>query len=548
MNSRENSKAKSIWDLPLLSTRIRSANVKFTEMLFGYFVGPLGVLIMTTVVSTYYLTFYRTYADIVSQGSFLTLLPLISVIPMVLANIIIGILIGRTKTSQGKARPYLITAAPLLLVSGILVFFIPDLPLGPRMVWMAVTYNLFAAIASPMYSSPHYLMVSLSTRNLKQRGTLSVVSNIPAVAANGLISSIVMPLILSWIKAAGSAARQQGRWQTVMAGFSVIAFFACLLEYFFTRERITEESTKLDIKEETIPAAKQLKAAMKDKYWWIIMIFYALYQSGVMFKGGFIFNIYCNEFFFRVNVLGMEMNGEMVQSVLALISGIPLAAGMLFIWPLANRFGKRNMVIAGLVSSIIGSIICVSSPASFWVVLVGQTFKGIGSIPGAYIMMALFADVLDHLEARFGFRCDGVSMSVYTAVLTVVNGLAVAFFLFFYDNSGMNPAGVAEFFFVGFEIFAHAALIILLLFLNVEKNIGEEQKQILERQKAAVIASGGVWIEPEERERLEQEKADREAEEARKRELQEYCRKKGLSFEEEERKYQEKKVRKKGKK
>ena len=121
----------------------------------------------------------------------------------------------------------------------------------------------------------------------------------------------------------------------------------------------------------------------------------------------------------------------MVQSVLALISGIPLAAGMLFIWPLANKFGKRNMVIAGLIFSIAGSIICVTAPSNFLVMLVGQTFKGIGSIPGAYIMMALFADVLEHLEARFGFRCDGISMSVYNAILTVVNGLATTFFLFF---------------------------------------------------------------------------------------------------------------------
>ena len=62
-----------------------------------------------------------------------------------------------------------------------------------------VTYNLFAAIANPVYGTSHYLMVSLSTRDLDQRGKLSVVSNIPAVAGNGLISSIVMPLILGWI-------------------------------------------------------------------------------------------------------------------------------------------------------------------------------------------------------------------------------------------------------------------------------------------------------------------------------------------------------------
>ena len=475
----------SIWNNKIFRTRIKSKDVTIWEMAFGYFLGPLGVLIMTTLVSTYYLTYYRTYDDIIAQGTFLTLLPLISVIPMVLANIIVGVLIGRTKTREGKARPYILAAAPLLLVSGILIFCIPYLSLGFRMVWMALTYNLFAAVANPLYSTSHYLMVSLSTRNLEQRGTLSVVANIPAVAANGLFSSIVMPLILSWIKSAADNQGVQNRWQFIMVVFSVIAFFACILEYYFTRERITEEGGSTEEEEEKVSSLKQLKAAASDKYWWIIMVFYALYQAGVMFKGGFIFNIYCNEFFAETQIFGMQLNGEMVQSVLALISGIPLAAGMLFIWPLANKFGKRNMVVVGLIFSIMGSIICVSAPGNFMVVLVGQTFKGIGSIPGAYIMMALFADVLEHLEARFGFRCDGVSMSVYNAILTVVNGLATAFFLFFYDNSAFSSAGVAEFFFVGYEIIAHAALIILLLFMNVEKNIKEEQKIIAER-KAAV--------------------------------------------------------------
>ena len=324
------------------------------EMIFGYFLGPLLVLSMTSVVASYYLTFYRTYEDVVNQRVFLTVLPLISVIPMALSNIVIGIMVGKTRTKQGKARPYILMAAPMLLISGILVFCIPYFSLGVRMVWMVVTYNLFAAIANPVYGTSHYLMVSLSTRDLNQRGKLSVVSNIPAVAGNGLISSIVMPLILGWINSAGSNGVMQNRWQMVMTMFAVLAFVGCILEYFFTRERITEEDmveTDAGVnKAETTgtpSTLQQLKGAASDSYWWIIIIFYMLYQMGVMFKGGYVFNIFCHEFFQEVHIFGMTLSADMAQSVLALISGIPLAAGMLFIWPLANRFGKKNMILAG---------------------------------------------------------------------------------------------------------------------------------------------------------------------------------------------------------
>lgn len=478
------------WDTPILNSRTDKNKVGLLEMAFGYFLGPLCVLMMTSVASTYYLTFYRTYDDIVAQGSFLALLPMISVIPMALSNIFIGILVGKTRTAQGKARPYILAAAPLLAVSGVMVFCIPYLSLGLRMLWMVISFNLFASIANPLYGTSHYLMVSLSTRDLDQRGKLSVIANIPAVAASGLISSIIMPLVLGWIKSAESAGAAQNRWQLLGAVTAVIAFVGCILEYLFTRERITEEDmaagTQAVVEEgPKISTGEQLKAATSDKYWWIIMIFYVLYQAGVMFKGGYVFNIYCNEFFQKIELFGTTMTAETVQSVLALISGVPLAAGMLFIWPLANKFGKKNMVVAGCVISIIGSLICISAPDNFVVVLIGQTFKGFSSIPGAYIMMALFADVLDHLEARFGYRVDGISMSVYNTIITVVNGLAVAFFTFFYDGGFFAPSGVAKFFFLGYEIIAHGILIIVLAFLTVEKNIVEEQALIAQRKAAA---------------------------------------------------------------
>lgn len=477
---------KNFWDNSMLESRTHKSEVTFPEMLFGYFLGPFLVLAMTSVISSYYLTFYRTYDDIVGQGIFLTMLPLISVIPMALSNIFVGVLVGKTRTRQGKARPYILAAAPLLLVSGILVFCIPYLSLGIRMIWMVFTYNLFAAIANPIYSTSHYLMVSLSTRNLEQRGKLSVVANIPAVAGNGLISSIVMPMILNWINSAPDNSIVQNRWQSIMVLFSILAFIGCIFEYLYTRERITEEDNitlKRPRNTISVSSATQLRVAASDSYWWIIMIFYALYQAGVMFKGGYVFNIFCHEFFREISIFGMTLSSDMIQSVLALISGVPLAAGMLFIWPLANRFGKKNMILSGFIISIAGSLVCLSNPHNFGIMLLGQTLKGISSIPGSYIMMALFADVLDHLEARFGYRVDGVSMSVYSTILTVVNGLAVAVFNYFYDSALFSPSGVAAFFFLGFEIFAHGALFVIVSFLKVEKNIEEEQLVIVNRKR-----------------------------------------------------------------
>lgn len=80
--------------------------------------------------------------------------------------------------------------------------------------------------------------------------------------------------------------------------------------------------------------------------------------------------------------------------------------------------------------------------------------------------------------------------------------------------------------YLGAEIICYAVIVILMCFLKVEKHIEEDQKTILQHQKKAVLEAGGVWIEPAERLRMEQEEAERMAEEARIEELKAYCKKK----------------------
>lgn len=79
---------------------------------------------------------------------------------------------------------------------------------------------------------------------------------------------------------------------------------------------------------------------------------------------------------------------------------------------------------------------------------------------------------------------------------------------------------------------------VIMIFFVVERYLESDKEKILERQKAESIAAGIDWISPEEKLRMEEEEADRVAEEARKEELRTKCLKKGLDFEAEEAKYQ----------
>ena len=95
-----------------------------------------------------------------------------------------------------------------------------------------------------------------------------------------------------------------------------------------------------------------------------------------------------------------------------------------------------------------------------------------------------------------------------------------------------------------FDIILAAAMVILLPFVDVEKHLPTINAELLRRKKEAVLARGEEWVEPEELERREKEAAAREHEQNRIHDLREYCAKKGLDFEIENKKYLEKEAEK----
>lgn len=45
-------------------------------------------------------------------------------------------------------------------------------------------------------------------------------------------------------------------WRIISIVLCLVSAFGCMLEYYFTRERITEETINLNVKEEKMPAEK----------------------------------------------------------------------------------------------------------------------------------------------------------------------------------------------------------------------------------------------------------------------------------------------------
>ena len=94
-------------DSPKMDSRVRSANVQNSERWIGYFLGPAGVILLNAILASYLNVFYTDVLKIggLWGGMFLLVFPIVSKIIDAITNVIMGQIIERTKTRQGKARP-----------------------------------------------------------------------------------------------------------------------------------------------------------------------------------------------------------------------------------------------------------------------------------------------------------------------------------------------------------------------------------------------------------------------------------------------------------
>ena len=470
----------------------------------------------------------------------------------------------------------------------------------------AVGYNLFYAFAWPMYYTSHSALVNLSTRDGSKRGLLGtavMAAQLAAAGVSGMFGGVIIDALgllpvykysEAYCLATGTSmklAGEQGwqawvelnkegilvpktvttndfskvsellptdytteisratanqKWFVLMIVMIAALIVGCLLEYFFTRERITEENIKnaeskgeeQDKKKATM--GEQAKVCLKDKSWWLLMAFWFLYQFGGMMKNN------------AMSFFSQAYTGQVsLSSFINTVGAVPTALGMVIVWPLAAKFTKAKAISLGGVVAALGASAAFSclafvgnEGAITGISIASFCIKAIGTAPAMYISLALMANVLDHQEAVHGIRTDGFSMAVYGSIMVAMSGICNGIIVGL-DNAVTGDAAkqfLHTFLAFGVEGICYVIIAILFLFMNVERFTNVDNKAIVADQKAEVLAANGNWIEPDERLKLEEEENNRLVEEARVAELKEKCEKKGLNFEEENAKFLEKKA------
>lgn len=243
----------------------------------------------------------------------------------------------------------------------------------------------------------------------------------------------------------------------------------------------------------TASMGTQLKAVTSEKWWWLVILFYLAFQcSGAMKNGSM--SYFCQW------VIGASgtIDWGVAQTILAVLGAIPMALAAAVVVPLANKFSKRLVTMTGMMIGVAGGVIAGLGNGNIVPVAVGVALKCLGSAPAAYLILAMLADVIDHIEFKSGIRTDGLTMSIYSSVMVAATPVCNAVFMAMLGGAGYvapgadNAAGLTQsaavqstigISYIWIETAAYAVCAALMLLWTVEKNLPGEQKAIQERRK-----------------------------------------------------------------
>lgn len=550
-----------LFDKPFMDSKATTQTVSTKEWVLGHLIGPLGLIFVVNTIAALVEKFFTqqtgamygvgNIAMIQQMGGIYEIVMTVAKIFAMGTGLLNGWLIQHTESRQGKMRPWYLIFGFLSIIIGCLIFLFPGNSMGES-YWY---YFFFLLICYHTVGSSYFYLFrdticSLTSRDPKEKAKIQFIRKMSWTLLSGIVIGMVFNMVLLpiWLE------KDINGYPILMIIISILAIPLLLLEYFYTRERVTEDvAVEYEHLDETkIPLKAQLKALLSNKYYLILIIIATV--SGIVdnYKGG---NV---QYFYIKFLLGGAEN-PLMYTIYQVVTGVPLGIGAFAIYPLAKKVGIKNLTVGGYALVLVGSIVGYLFPDQLVPALVGGFIRNIGWLPNAYIFATLLCYAYDSVEYRSHMRLEGM-MGV--AIITAIQWLIYAPFaggfeagilkLGFVDAQGITPgADVIRFMNASFYLFdavLAAVVVILLPFVDVEKHLPEINAELLERKKQAVLARGETWIEPTEQERLDAEEAERIHEENRIADLKAKCARKGLDFDTENAKYLEKQAKKAAKK
>lgn len=548
-----------LFEKDFMQTKIKTNSMSFAEKLLGYAVSPgFNHVLYCLILSMRELFYMQVLKLNVLFGSNMTYfyLQTVSSIVGVLTGIAINYVTERTVSRAGRFRPYVLMGNWVMAISGLFMFWTPFADgSGAQLGWLYVFNIIYYGVGIVLYNL-RFNVASVCSRNVLERNFVTTLrTTISNMIPGMFVSLVVMGFLYDSVLLPDTSGHS---WRLFIGIAACCTLVFSVVEYFFTRERITEQNRQAAEAGDhavRLPLGQQLKILLTNRYFLmsvLVMIgatFYDYLQGG-------------NSRTYMVQYILGGNSENNLQFLYLMVSMQPMAIGAFVIPILSRKFGARRIMQVSAVITLAGIVIALLNPYSFLNAVLGGLVFACGIFAVTNMYQVFGQQAADDIEHRYGFRVEGtfangLIVAVYTLILTpfssiyetvlsalgfrapeTVDGVVTVF--------QQNPAvenWMLFSYYGSYAIFA-AIVFVVCIFFDLEKRMPEIQADLKQRRRQAVLARGEEWIDEEEREQLELEQARLLAEENRIADLRRKCAAKGLDFETENEKYLEKQARK----
>jgi len=427
-----------------------------------------------------FLTYY--YVDVwgIPATALLWMIPLVRAFGA-FDDVIMGLIADRTNTRWGKFRPYLLFGAIPYGICGYLMFAGPDFGPNGKIAYAAITYALMM-VSYTVINVPYSAMLGVISPSPRTRTVASTCRFIGAFGAAFLISLFVRPLV----KHLGAESETRG-FQLTMAIFAVVSVILILITFATTKERVTPPpQQKTNVREE-------LGELFKNWPWVVLLITSIFSNAFSALRSG-------STIFYFKYVQGYDSTPviwTLDRTTLFLASGaLGLVLGTMCLGPIARKVDKKYYAAGlSLVTGLCFLAFFFVPRGQFGLMIALNIVAQFCAGPTSALTWALYADVADYGEVKYGRRSTGL---IYSASLfaiksgILVGGFLVPLFLakFGYIKGAATQTvnallGIALAFSVGPALFALLKAVALMIYPLNQKRLDEIERTLAERRAVA---------------------------------------------------------------
>ena len=423
----------------------------------AYGLGDTACNVVFGMITALLTLFYTDYCGIpvVTVG----LVMLISRIFDGSSDVIMGIIVSKTKSKWGKARPWILWMSVPYVLCAVAMFCVPHSSTTVQFWYIFVTYNLCTTVCYTAINVPYGTLSTMMTRSSHERDLLSVVRMALSPIGNDQAA---------WIKT-------MSIWCAIALVLLVICFVRC-------KETVNFESTAQE--QPKVPASRAIKALLGNPYFWATLILWTVTCVHTTIIGTDL-PYYCKY------VLD---NDEWYYSVIYTSEIVALIVGALLCPMLLQKFNKRNLSLAGCIVVVIAHALIMVNPMSFRWILVMTIIRSLGQAPLTSLVFGMMGDVVEYGQWKSHLRQESlifgggslgfkIGTGITSAVMTAM--LEGAGFLSSVTGGAMQPTSaqqmISSIFRIG-PILVWIVAIIVLLFYKLDKIYPTIMKELTERE------------------------------------------------------------------